>query len=102
MSKTQIISQQKYEIKALKEELANHHKKLSTYYHRLLLYEAISKASRQLIIVLPWVRKDAEDYKFRKHIEIELKRNVKVIICYRIADEKDKNSEQAVRLLRDI
>lgn len=96
MSKTQIISQQKYEIKALKEELANHPKKLSTYYHRLLLFEAISKATRQLIIVSP------EDYKFRKHIESELKRNVKFIICYRIADEKDKNSEQAVRLLRDI
>lgn len=102
MSKTQIITQQKDEIQILKEELANHPKMLSTYDHRPLLFEAISKATKQLIIVSPWVRKDAADYEFRKCIESALKRNVKVIICYGIADGKDKDSEYAVKLLRDI
>nr|WP_302416653.1 phospholipase D-like domain-containing protein [uncultured Romboutsia sp.] len=102
MSKTQIISQQQNEIQLLKEELSNHPKMLSTYDHRPLLFEAITKAEKQLIIVSPWVRKDAADYEFRKYIENALKRNVKVIICYGIADQKDKDSESAVKLLRDI
>ena len=102
ISKTQIISNQEQEIQLLKKELSNHPKMLSTYDHRPLLFEAITKATKQLIIVSPWVRKDAADYEFRKCIESALRRNVKVIICYGIADQKDKDSEYAVKLLRDI
>ena len=102
-SKTQLILQQKEEIEILKRELLNKPRMISTYEHRPLMFRALEEVKKQLVIVSPWIKKDAADYEFRQALERVLKRNIQVIICYGITkDEKDRSMQYALNLLKKL
>ena len=90
------------ELLKAKEMLKRKPQILDTYEHRPILLKALKEAQTQVVIVSPWIKKDATDYELRKEIKNAMERNVKVVICYGISNEIEDNVKYALKPLEEL
>jgi len=83
------------------EEDAGSTEVLQMHQHRPLLFEALQKASSQVIIVSPWLNSQAVDYDLRQEIGNTLKRGVTVYIIYGFGDP-DNYEKRTVEKLKQM
>ena len=102
ISKTMLIEELQEELLKAKEMLKKKPQILDTYEHRPILLKALKEAQTQVVIVSPWIKKDATDYELRKEIKNAMDRNVKVVICYGITNEIEDNVKYALRPLEEL
>ena len=102
ISKTMMIEELQEELLKAKEMLKRKPQILDTYEHRPILLKALKEAQTQVVIVSPWIKKDATDYELRKEIKNAMERNVKVVICYGISNEIEDNVKYALKPLEEL
>lgn len=75
---------------------------IGVFEHPALLDEALTQASRRILVVSPWIRRNVVNTTFLGKLEQRLRRNVKVHIAYGIDPEEPECHEDAVRKLANL
>lgn len=102
LSKTMQIDELKKKLELEKQKIVSAPKILNTYDHRPILIKALREAEKQVVIVSPWIRNDATDSELRGEIKRTMSRNVKVVICYGIANKIDDDVKYTVDVLNKL
>lgn len=101
-SKTLRIQELELELQKEREKLTWLPRLLNTYEHRPFMIETLRKAKSQVVIVSPWIKSTATDYELRMEIKSALMRKVKIVICYGISNEIEKDVQYALKQLEEL
>jgi hypothetical protein len=81
--KTKRIQELEAEVKQLEAaQISSKNRIVRNQEHRMLLKEALSSSQQRVVIVSPWIKRDATDKEVISLIANAVKRNVKVLIGY--------------------
>lgn len=75
---------------------------VSVFEHADLLDNALTHATRRILLISPWIKRAIVTTDFLGKLEVRLRRNVAVHIAHGYSDEDDKSDADAVRKLENL